>query len=72
MRSVVFDDLAPACHGGRRDFFLDLLRHNRLCSLFAASNSGSASSRSQRLVSQPFDGPRASLREKGGKNVCFC
>ena len=33
MRAVIFDDLAPARHSGKRDFFLDLLRHNRLSTL---------------------------------------
>ena len=53
LRAVIFDDLAPARHGGKRDFFLDLLRHNLLRSLFRRLEER------QRLVSQPFDGPRS-------------
>ena len=52
MRAVIFDDLAPARHSGKRDFLLDLLRHNLLRTLLRRLEER------QRLVSQPFDGPR--------------
>ena len=51
MRAIIFDDLAPACHGGKRDFFLDLLRYDLLRALLRRFEER------QGFVPQPFDGP---------------